>query len=203
MRNGDRTMEKNVSDACVTGGSIIDTKTGSQICEDEYFEKIQESYDQNLKRFDIVSKDLFKFYFALSDELVKSSYKITNQYLEMEKNLRIYNPTWYYILTSYQFLRNRFLGNTIQSVSLLYSNFTNVWKTSLSIMSESIVSTLENMNRFCSTCNEPMNIKEKPSLSERAENLIKTIRDVNWIYHAYRRKRMESNQIILRTLQEG
>ena len=185
MQNEYKIIEKNACDVCGTKVDTVDTKIDCPVCEDRYFGKIKESYDQTLKRYNIVSRDLFKLYFDLSEELAKSSYNITTQYLEMEKNLRVYNPSWYYLLTSYQFLRNRFLGNTMQSVNMLYSNFTDVWKASLSTMSENIVTTLENMNRFCNIFNETRNVTEKPSLSEKDENLIETISDVNRMYGTY------------------
>jgi uncharacterized Zn finger protein (UPF0148 family) len=185
MQNEYEIIGKNACDVCGTEVDTVDNKVGCPVCEDRYFGKIKESYDQTLKRYNIVSRDLSKLYFDLSEESVKSSYKITTQYLEMEKNLRVYNPSWYYLLTSYQFLRNRFLGNTMQSVNMLYSNFTDVWKASLSTMSENIVSILESMNRFCNIFNETRNVTEKPSLSEKDENLIKTISDVNRMYGTY------------------
>ncbi len=188
MQNEGKVMEKNVCDVCGTEVGAVDSKTGCPVCDDRYFGKIKESYSQNMKKYNIVSVDLFKFYFDLSEEFVKSSYAISGQYLEMEKNLRAYNPSWYYLLTSYQFLRNRFLGNAIQSANILYSSFADVWKAHLSAVSENVVSTLENVNKFCNTCNETMNVKEKLYLSDEDKNLIKTISTVNRMYSTYQKE---------------
>ena len=181
-------VEKNICDICGTDVGAVDGNTDCPICDDIYFGKIKESYTQNLKRCNIVSEDLFKLYFDLSGEFVKSSYNIASQYLEIEKNLRLYNPSWYYLLTSYQFLRNRFLGNMIQSASVIYSSFTDVWKVHFYTMSENIVSTLENVNRFCNTCNETRNVQEKSHISEGNKNLIKTISVVNRTYSTYQKE---------------
>ena len=181
-------VEKNICDICGTDVGAVDGNTDCPICDDIYFGKIKESYTQNLKRCNIASEDLFKLYFDLSGEFVKSSYNIASQYLEIEKNLRLYNPSWYYLLTSYQFLRNRFLGNMIQSASVIYSSFTDVWKVHFYTMSENIVSTLENVNRFCNTCNETMNVQEKSHISEGNKNLIKTISVVNRTYSTYQKE---------------
>ncbi|MGI0062599.1 MAG: hypothetical protein ACREBA_09135, partial [Nitrosotalea sp.] len=86
MQSDGKVMEKNVCDACGTDVSTVTNETGCPVCEDTYFKKIKESYNQNLQRLNIVSKDLFNLYFDLSDESVKYSYEIINQYLEMEKN---------------------------------------------------------------------------------------------------------------------
>ena len=181
-------VEKNICDICGTDVGAVDGNTDCPVCDDLYFGKIKESYTQNLKRCNIASEDLFKLYFDLSGEFVKSSYNIASQYLEIEKNLRLYNPSWYYLLTSYQFLRNRFLGNMIQSASVIYSSFTDVWKVHFYTMSENIVSTLENVNRFCNTCNETMNVQEKSHISEGNKNLIKTISVVNRTYSTYQKE---------------
>jgi len=181
-------VEKNICDICGTDVGAVDGNTDCPICDDIYFGKIKESYTQNLKRCNIASEDLFKLYFDLSGEFVKSSYNIASQYLEMEKNLRLYNPSWYYLLTSYQFLRNRFLGNMIQSASVIYSSFTDVWKVHFYTLSENIVSTLENVNRFCNTCNETRNVQEKSHISEGNKNLIKTISVVNRTYSTYQKE---------------
>lgn len=181
-------VEKNICDICGTDVGAVDGNTDCPICDDIYFGKIKESYTQNLKRCNIASEDLFKLYFDLSGEFVKSSYNIASQYLEIEKNLRLYNPSWYYLLTSYQFLRNRFLGNMIQSASVIYSSFTDVWKVHFYTLSENIVSTLENVNRFCNTCNETRNVQEKSHISEGNKNLIKTISVVNRTYSTYQKE---------------
>lgn len=188
MQIENKLIKKNVCDVCGTEGNIVDNKMDCPICEDKYFGKIKESYDQNLNMFNNTSRDLFKFYFDMSGELAKSSYEIMHQCLRMEKNLRVYNPAWYYLLTSYQSQNNNFLGNVMQSFGTLYSNFTDIWKPNFSTMSENIVSMLENMNRFDNTCNEIMNIKEKWGLSEGDENLIKTISDVNRAYGTYQKE---------------
>lgn len=188
MQNEDKVMEKNVCDICGTESDTVDNKIGCPVCDDKYFGKIKESYSQNIKRCNIASEGLFKLYFDLSGEFVKSLYNISSQYLEIEKNLRVYNPSWYYLLTSYQFLRNRFLGNTMQGVSTMYSGFADVWKVYLSTASENIVSTLENVNKFCNTCNETMSIKEKLYLSEEDKNLVKTISTVNRMYGVYQKE---------------
>lgn len=188
MQNEDKVVGKNICDICGTDVGAVDGNTDCPICDDLYFGKIKESYTQNLKRCNIASEDLFKLYFDLSGEFVKSSYNIASQYLEIEKNLRLYNPSWYYLLTSYQFLRNRFLGNMIQSASVIYSSFTDVWKVHFYTMSENIVSTLENVNRFCNTCNETMNVQEKSHISEGNKNLIKTISVVNRTYSTYQKE---------------
>lgn len=172
MQNEVKVVEKNICDICGTTVGVVDDDTDCPICNDRYFGKIKESYTQNLKRCNIVSEDLFKLYFDLSGEFVKSSYNIASQYLEMEKNLRVYNPSWYYLLTSCQFLRNRFLGNAIQGASIMYSGFTDVWKAHFFTMSENIVSTLENVNRLCNACNETMGVQEKSHLSEGNKNLV-------------------------------
>lgn len=181
-------VEKNICDICGTDVGAVDGNTDCPICDDIYFGKIKESYTQNLKRCNIASEDLFKLYFDLSGEFVKSSYNIASQYLEIEKNLRLYNPSWYYLLTSYQFLRNRFLGNMIQSASVIYSSFKDVWKVHFYTLSENIVSTLENVNRFCNTCNETRNVQEKSHISEGNKNLIKTISVVNRTYSTYQKE---------------
>ena len=180
--------EKNICDICGTDVGAVDGNTDCPICDDQYFGKIKESYTQNLKRCNIASEALFKPYFDLSGEFVKSSYNIASQYLEIEKNLRLYNPSWYYLLTSHQFLRNRFLGNVIQSASVMYSSFTDVWKVHFSTMSENIISVLENVNRFCNTCNEIMNVQEKSPISKGNKNLIKTISIVNRTYSTYQKE---------------
>lgn len=188
MQNKDKVIEKNVCDVCGTKVDINDSKIGCPVCDDQYFGKIKESYNQNLKIYDNTSKDLFKLYFDLSEELVKSSYNIYEQYLEMEKNLRAYNPSWYYLLTSYQFLRNHFLGNVMQGIGTMYSGFTDVWKANISTMSENTISVLENMNKFCNTCNKIMNVKEKQSISEEGKNLVKMINAVNRMYSTYQKE---------------
>ena len=188
MPNKDKFIKKNVCDVCGTEIGAVANKTGCPICEDIYFGKIKESYNKNLQRLDIVSKDLFKLYFDLSEESVKASYKIIKPYLEIEKNLRIYNPSWYYFFTSCQLIRNKVLDNAMQNASTLYSNFTDVWKANLSIISENIASTLENMNRFCNTCNETMHIEEKIHLSRGDRNLVRTINKVDNTYNTYQKE---------------
>jgi hypothetical protein len=206
MQNENKIMEKNICDVCKTEVDIVDNKTSCPICDDKYFGKITESYDQNLNRFNIISRDLFELYFDLSGKSAKLSYEVMHQYLEMEKNLRIYNPSWYYLLTSYQFQRNRFLGNVMQSFSVLYSNFTDIWKANFSTVSKNIVSTLENMNGFDNTCNEAMDMKEKLSLSDGDKNLIKTISDVNIMYSTYQKEekiiRVNNSENVTRVLKK-
>jgi hypothetical protein len=188
MQIENKILEKNIYNVYGTEVSIVDNKMDCPICENKYFGKIKESYDQNLNKFNSTSRNLFKFYFDISGELAKSSYEIMHQCLEMEKNLRIYNPSWYYLLTSYQFQSNKFLGNMMQGCDTLYSNFTDAWKNNFSTMSGNIISTFENMNRFDSICNETMNIKERPSHSEDDRNLIKTIKDVDRTYSIYQKE---------------
>ncbi len=206
MQNEDKIMEKTVCDVCGTEVDTVANEIGCPVCEDQYFGKIKESYSQNLQRFNIVSKDLFNLYFDLSDESVKYSYEIINQYLEMEKNLHMYNPALYYFLTTYQFLRNRFFGNAMQSVGMSYSNFMDVWKSNHSIMSKNIVSILENMNRFYNTYSETMNVKEKPRLTEENRNMIKTINNVNKIYITYQKEnkttKTDSSENLTRVLKK-
>jgi hypothetical protein len=47
-------------------------KLPSPICEDRNFGEIKEIYDQNLNKFNILCRDLFRFYFDISGELAKS-----------------------------------------------------------------------------------------------------------------------------------
>ncbi len=206
MQSDGEVMEKNVCDACGTDVSTVAKETGCPVCEDTYFRKIKESYNQNLQRLNIVSKDLFNLYFDLSDESVKYSYEIINQYLEIEKNLHIYNPTLYYFLTTYQFLRNRFFGNTIQSVDMWYSNFMDIWKSNHSVMSKNIISMLENTNKLYNVYGETMNVKGKPHLTEDNRNVIKAINDVNKIYNTYQKEnkttKTDSSENVTRILKK-
>jgi hypothetical protein len=181
----------NICEKCGTEISSIENKTGCSVCENAYFDKIKESYVQNLNTFNMISRDLFKVYFDMSGESVKSYYAIMGQYLEMEKSLRIYNPYGYYLLTSYQFQRNKFLGNVMQNFSTAYSNFTDIWKTNFSTMSNNLVSTLENMNRFDNIGSEIMHAGERLGPSQNDKNFIKTIGDVNKTYNAYKKEERE------------
>ncbi|HEX5358343.1 MAG TPA: hypothetical protein VFW99_00345 [Candidatus Nitrosotalea sp.] len=199
MQNKDEIMKKNICDVCGTETGSVTNKIGCPVCDDIYFEKIKESYSQNLQRFNIASKDLFNLFFNLSDESVQYSHEIISQYLEMEKNLRIYNPPLYYFLTSYQFFRNRFLGNAIQSVDMLYSNFMDIWKSNHSIVSKNTISMLENMNLLCKVYDKTVGVKEKPSISEEDKKMIKTINNVNRIYDEYQKEEETSKSNISRS----
>lgn len=193
MQNENRLMEKKICNACGTETDALDNKTGCQVCDDMYFGKIKESYSQNLKRLNIISKDLFNLFFDLSDESAQYSHKIITQYLEMERNLRLYNPPLYYSLTSYQFFRNRFLGNAMQSADMLYSNFMNIWKTNHSIMSKNVIFMLENMNKFYNATDNEIGMKKKKRLSEGDRNMIETIDNVNRMYDAYQKEEKTIN----------
>lgn len=188
MQSENKLIEKKVCNVCGMESNTLDNKTSCSICDDTYFEKIKESYSQNLQKFNVVSKDLFNLFFNLSDESVQYSHEIIAQYLEMEKSMRIYNPPLYYSLTSYQFFRNRFLGNAMQSVGMLYSNFMDIWKSSHSIVSKNTISMLENMNLLCKAYDKMTGVKERPSISEEDEKMIKTINNVNRIYDDYQKE---------------
>ncbi len=161
-----------------------DNNANCPVCEDRYFNKIRESYVQNFEKLNEMAADLFKLHFELVEELTKSSYEISNQYLELEKNLRIYNPSWYYLLTSYQFLRNLFLGNTVQNFYSSYSSFISMWAINHQSISQNIASVLENMNELCKT----INVTNKRDLSETDKNFIKMINYTNRTYDAYEKE---------------
>jgi hypothetical protein len=142
---------------CATCGAEIypDTKFGCSICEEKYFDKIKGSYNRNLERTNTLSKDLFAFYFDLSDEFVKSSYKIISQNLEMEKILGNFNPSWYYSLTLYQYMRNYFLDQTIENIDLVFSYFRHICINNFSIAPDNIATFIENATSFVSHTKMP------------------------------------------------
>jgi hypothetical protein len=78
-------VKRNICDTC---GTEIhpDTKLGCSICKEKYFDKIKESCNKSLERTNSLSKDLFAFYFDLSDEFVKGSYKIMSSIWKWKKS---------------------------------------------------------------------------------------------------------------------
>lgn len=172
---------KNVCLVCGEGIDTADNNANCPVCEDRYFNKIKKSYVQNFEKLNEIAADLFKLHFESVEELTKSSYEISSQYLELEKNLGTYNPSWYYLLTSYQFMRNLFLGTTVQNFYASYSSFITMWRTNHQFVLQNIASVLENMNGLCKT----INVTNKPSLSETDKNFIKMINESNRTYDAY------------------
>lgn len=177
-------------DTCDICGAEIhpDTKLGCSICEAKYFDKIKGSYNKNLERTNSLSKDLFTSYFDLSDEFVKNSYKIIHQYLEMEKNLGNFNPFWYYLLTSYQYMRNYFLGQAIENTDLLFPHLVRIYVNNLSMASDNAASFMENANKFCISYQDAMRIRKKDLLSDSDKRLVQTTKNVEKIYDSYQNK---------------
>ena len=161
------------------------TKFGHHMCEERYFDKVKESYNKNLERVDSLSKNLFTSYFDLSDGFVKKSHKIILQYLEMEKNLGNFNPLWYYSLTSYQYMRNNFLGRAIENIDLFFPHFVRICMNNLSIASDNVASFIENMNKFHASCQDVIGIGKKDLLSDSDKRLVQTTKSVGKIYDSY------------------
>ena len=177
-------VKRDICDIC---GTEIhpDTKLGCSICEEKYFDRIKWSYNRNLERTNTLSKDLFVFYFDLSDELVKGSHKIISQYLEMEKNLGNFNPSWYYSLTLYQYMRNYFLDQTIKNIDLLFPHFVHICMNNLSMISDNTASFIENINKFYVSCQDTAGFRKKDLLSDSDKRLVQTTNSVGKIYDSY------------------
>ncbi|MFZ0184662.1 MAG: hypothetical protein WAL88_07505 [Nitrosotalea sp.] len=180
-------VKRNICDTC--GAEIYpDTKFGCSICEGKYFDKIKGSYNKSLERSNSLSKDLFVFYFDLSDEFVKGSYKIISQYLEMEKNLGNFNPAWYYSLTLYQYMRNYFLSQTIENIDLLFPHFVHICMNNLSMASDDVASFIENTNKFYVSYQDAIGIRKKDLLSDSDKRLVQTTKDIQKMYDSYPNK---------------
>ena len=177
-------------DICDICGTEIhpDTKLGCSICEEKYFNKIKESYNRNLERTNALSKDLSAFYFDLSDEFVKNSYKIIPQYLEMEKNLGNFNPFWYYSLTLYQYMRNYFLGQSIGNIDLLFPHFVRIYVNNFSMASDNVASFMENANKFCISYQDAIGVRKKDLLPDSDKRLVQTTKNIKKIYDSYQNK---------------
>ena len=177
-------------DVCDTCGTEIhpDTKLGCSICEEKYFDKIKGSYNKNLERTNSSSKDLFAFYFDLSDELVKGSYKIISQYLEMEKNLGNFNPSWYYSLTLYQYMRNYFLGQAIENIDIVFSNLRHACMNIIFMASDNTATFIANANKFCISYQDALGIRKKDLLSDSDKRLVQTIKSIDKIYDSYQQE---------------
>jgi hypothetical protein len=178
---------KDICDVC--GAEINpDTKLGCSICEEKYFDKIKGSYNKNLERTNTLSKDLFASYFDLSDEFVKISYKIIHQYLEMEKIIGNFNPFWYHLLTSYQYMRNYFLGQAIENTDLLFPPLVRIYVHNISMSSDNAASFMENANKFCISYQDAMRIRKKDPLSDSDKRLVQTTKNVEKMYDLYQNK---------------
>lgn len=180
-------VTKDICDIC---GTEIhpDTKLGCSICEAKYFDKIKGSYNRNLERTNTLSKDLFAFYFDLSDEFVKNSYKIIHRYLDMEKNLGNFNPFWYYSLTLYQYMRNYFLGQAIENIDLLFPHLLRIYVNNLSMASDNAASFIENANKSCISYQDVIGIRKKDLLSDSDKRLVQTTKNIEKIYDSYQNK---------------
>ena len=177
-------VKRNICDTCGTEINP-DTKLGCSICEAKYFDKIKESYNKNLERTNSLSKDLFAFHFDLSDEFIKSSYKIISQYLEMEKNLGNFNPSWYYSLTLYQYMRNYFLGQAIENIDLIFSNIRHICINNLSITSDNAATFIENANKFYVSYQDAIGVRKKDLLSDSDKRLVQTTKSIGKMYDSY------------------
>lgn len=177
-------------DICGICGAEIhsDTKLGCSICEDKYFDKIKGSYNKSLEKINSLSKDLFAFYFDLSDEFIKDSYKIISQYLEMEKNLGNFNPLWYYSLTSYQYMRNCFLDQTIENIDVVFSNLRNICMNNLFMTSDNTATFIANANKFNVSYQDALGIRKQDLLSDSDKRLVQTTKSIEKIYDSYQNK---------------
>ncbi|MDE1845389.1 MAG: hypothetical protein KGI10_08690 [Thaumarchaeota archaeon] len=185
--NKTKRVKRDICDIC---GTEIrpDTELGCSICEEKYFDKIKGSYNKSLEKINSLSKDLFAFYFDISDEFIKSSYKIISQYLEMEKNLGNFNPSWYYSLTSYQYMRNYFLGQAIENIDVVFSNLRNICMNYLSMASDNAANFIENTNKFYVSYQDAIGIRKKDLLSDSDERLVQTTQNIEKIYDSYQDK---------------
>ena len=177
-------VKKDICDIC---GTEIhhDAKLGCSVCERKYFDKIKGSYNRNLERSNTLSKDLFVFYFDLSDEFVKNSYKIISQYLEMEKILGNFNPSWYYSLTLYQYMRNYFLDQAIKNIDLLFPHFVHICMNNLSMATDNTATFIANANKFNVSYQDALGIRKKDLLSDSDKRLVQTTKSIEKIYDSY------------------
>ncbi|MGI0101813.1 MAG: hypothetical protein ACREA7_04365 [Nitrosotalea sp.] len=178
-------MTKNMCGIC---GAEIESKDNSlycSICQDEYYNKLKESYNQNIERLHNFSRDLFRFYFDLTDESIKASYKIIHQYLELQRMFGSFNPDWGYHSILIQYFTSQYFGKSIQDAGTVYSSLTDVCKTNLSMISDSTSTIMNNMNMSCQLNQDILGIKEKQLLSENDKNMVKTITEVNKTYDSY------------------
>ena len=177
-------------DICNICGTEIhpDAKLGCSVCEEKYFDKIKGSYNKSLENVNSLTKDLFAFYFDLSDEFIKSSYKIISQYLEMEKNLGNFNPLWYYSLTSYQYMRNYFQNQAIENIDVVFSNLRNICMNNLIMASDNTATFIANANKFNVYCQGALGIRKKDLLSESDKRLVQTTKSIEKIYDSYQNK---------------
>ena len=191
----DNTIKHVKRDICDICGTEIhpDTKLGCSICEEKYFNKIKGSYNKSLEKINSLSKDLFAFYFDLSDEFIKSSYKIISQYLEMEKNLGNFKPSWYYSLTSYQYMRNYFLDQAIENIDMVFSNLRNICRNNLFMASDNTATFIEYANKFNVSCQDALGTK-KDLLSDSDKRLVQTTKSVEKIYDSYQNKNNKAKE---------
>lgn len=180
-------VKRDICDIC---GTEIhpDTKFGCSIYEEKYFDKIKGSYNKSLEKVNSLSKDLFAFYFDLSDEFIKGSYKIISQYLEMEKNLGNFNPLWYYSLTSYQYMRNYFLNQAIENIDMVFSNLRHICMNNLFMISDNTATFIVNTNKFNVSYQDALGIRKKDLLSDSDKRLVQTTKSIEKIYDSYQNK---------------
>lgn len=180
-------VKRDICDIC---GTEIhpDTKFGCSIYEEKYFDKIKGSYNKSLEKVNSLSKDLFAFYFDLSDEFIKGSYKIISQYLEMEKNLGNFNPLWYYSLTSYQYIRNYFLNQVIENIDMVFSNLRHICMNNLFMISDNTATFIVNTNKFNVSYQDALGIRKKDLLSDSDKRLVQTTKSIEKIYDSYQNK---------------
>ena len=168
-----------------------DTKLGCSLCEERYFNKIKGSYNKSLEKINSLSKDLFVFYFDLSDEFIKGSYKIISQYLEMEKDLGNFNPLWYYSLTSYQYMRNYFLYQAIEHMDVIFSNLRNICMNNLSMASDNAATFIANANKFNVSSQDALGIRKKDLLSDSDKRLVQTTKNIEKVYDSYQNNKVK------------
>ncbi|MGI0045612.1 MAG: hypothetical protein ACREBB_00280 [Nitrosotalea sp.] len=178
-------MTKNVCSICGAEIELKDNSLRCSVCQDEYYDKLKTSYNQNIERLNNFSRDLFRFYFDLTDESIKAGYKIIRQYLEIQRKLGSFNPDWDYHSMLIQYFTSQYFGKSIQDAGTVYSSLTNVCKANLSTISDGTSIIMNNMNMSCQLNQGIFGIKEKQLLSDNDKDMVKTITEVNKTYDSY------------------
>lgn len=182
--------DKSRCDVCGADIGEAENRIGCPVCSDRYFETIRKSYEHCLQRFSDTFAGAAMLNLEMAQEAAKTAHGMTERLLGMERGLQRQYPSAYYMVTSYQFLRNLYLENWLENMLAGYKAFAGAFKAWDSVFGQNIVSWADMAGGLV----RRMDGGITPGLSDMDRNLIRLASDANRAYDRYRKESKPQRQ---------